>query len=219
VASNSGLTVGDRILINPGMPNEEENQVAGFGSILLASPLQFDHQAGEPVVKISPPSMVAGWNNKCYLGPEGPIGQGLADIITDVLAVYRLNAGQTFDRWFAGRPDVSTITTVTPYQPLFVLMAKDAAWPQTPSGAPPNSVSLVQGWNSTCYLGQTMPAGEATEGIAGQLSMLYMLGSDQAWGRYVSDRPEVSTIAQLDQYDSVLVLVTQQGGVVWTFDP
>jgi pimeloyl-ACP methyl ester carboxylesterase len=47
---NASFSIGDFIRINPGMPNQEENQVVGFGSIILASPLQFDHEAGEPIV-------------------------------------------------------------------------------------------------------------------------------------------------------------------------
>jgi len=52
VASTEGLAEGDDILINPGGGNEEGNTIAGFGSILLTSPLQFDHQAGETVARV-----------------------------------------------------------------------------------------------------------------------------------------------------------------------
>ena len=219
VTDTSSLAVGDHILINPGMPNEEENQVVGFGSILLAWPLEFDHQAGEPVVKVSPPSMVAGWNQPCYLGPEQPIEEALSGIIGDVLAVYRLSASQSFESWFPRRPGVSTITAIRPYEPLFILMAKDAAWSQTPSSTPPTSANLAQGWNSVCYTGSAKAPEDATSGIADELAILYTLGSDQAWGHYVPGRPEASDIAQIDQYAAVLVLVTEPGGTQWVFDP
>jgi pimeloyl-ACP methyl ester carboxylesterase len=49
----SGLSVGDFIRLNPGMPNEEQKQIAGFDSIRLTDPLEFDHQAGEPIVKVA----------------------------------------------------------------------------------------------------------------------------------------------------------------------
>ena len=160
-----------------------------------------------------------GWNHRCYVGPEQAVDQALADAMADVQAVYRLNASQGFDRWFAGRPEVSNIETVKPYEPLFVLASKDTAWSQTPSGAPPTSVTLAQGWNSTCYLGQTEPPGDATGSIAGQLDMLYMLRSDQTWSRYVPGRPEVTNIAQLAQYDAVLLLVSAEGGAQWVFNP
>jgi hypothetical protein len=164
-------------------------------------------------------TMPAAWSNKCYVGPEQPIEEALAGIIGDVLAVYRLSGSQSFETWFPGRPDASTITTVRPYEPLFVLMTKDAAWPQTPSSTPPTSANLAQGWNNVCYAGTAKAPEDATSGIAGDFAILYTLGSDQAWGHYVPGRPEASDVAQLDQYDAVLMLVTKQGGTVWTFDP
>ena len=52
MASTVGFSVGDAIIINPGGSNEETNQIVGFGSFILAAPLQFDHEAGEPVVLV-----------------------------------------------------------------------------------------------------------------------------------------------------------------------
>ena len=160
--------------------------------------------------------MAAGWNQPCYLGPEQPIVDAVPG---DVQAVYRLSQGQSFESWFPGRPDVSTITTVRPYEPLFILMAKDAAWSQTPSSTPPTSANLAQGWNSVCYAGTAKAPEDATSGIADELAILYTLGSDQTWGHYVPGWPEASDIAQLNQYDAVLMLVTESGGTSWTFDP
>jgi len=45
-----GLSEGDPLIINAGYANEEEVEVEGFGSIVLKSPLQQAHQAGEEVV-------------------------------------------------------------------------------------------------------------------------------------------------------------------------
>ena len=53
VASTVGFNVGDTITINPGGSNEETNQITGFGSFILDSPLEFDHEAGELVVLVS----------------------------------------------------------------------------------------------------------------------------------------------------------------------
>ncbi len=50
VEDESQFGVGDGITICPGCPNEESNGVSGFGSIVLDSPLEFDHEAGEEVV-------------------------------------------------------------------------------------------------------------------------------------------------------------------------
>jgi len=163
--------------------------------------------------------LVGGWNNPCYVGPEQPIEDALADVVDHVLAVYRMTADQGFDRWFPNRPETSSISTISPYQPLFILMGQYAFWPHEPSGTPPSSVPLASGWNSVCYTGQTKSAEDATAGVAGGLVIMYQLGSNQGWSQFVPARPEMSNIAQLSQYDTVLILVNQEGGTTWTFDP
>ena len=50
VASINGFNIGDQITINPGGENEETNTITGFGSILIQSPLQFNHFAGEIII-------------------------------------------------------------------------------------------------------------------------------------------------------------------------
>ena len=57
VASTEGFSVGDNIVINPDGENEETNTITGFGSILLQTPLQFNHQAGELILYLSPTSV------------------------------------------------------------------------------------------------------------------------------------------------------------------
>jgi hypothetical protein len=163
--------------------------------------------------------LVSGWNNSCYIGPEQPIEDALADVADHVLGVYRMRADQGFDRWFPNRPEASNITTVSPYQSLFILMGQYAFWPHEPSGTPPTSVPLVRAWNSVCYAGQTKSPGDAAAGLAGGFVIMYRLGSDQGWRRYAPARPELTNIVQLNQYDTVLVLVNHEGGTSWTFDP
>lgn len=50
--TNAWFQVGQRVVINPGGTNEETAVVVGFGSLLLAEPLRFDHQAGELVTAL-----------------------------------------------------------------------------------------------------------------------------------------------------------------------
>jgi len=161
--------------------------------------------------------MVAGWNSRCYIGEQKSIEEALAGMADKVRAVYTLNSAQEWGRWFPGKPDLSTITTLKPYDQLFVLMSANAEWVQEPSTVQESSASLVQGWNAVCYTGQEKAMADATLGMAGKFSILYML-SDQAWGRYVPGRSELSDISQLKPYDSVLILVTQAGGAQWVFD-
>jgi len=49
--------IDDNILINPGGTNQETNKIVGFGSMLLDTPLQFDHQAGELIINLKPTSI------------------------------------------------------------------------------------------------------------------------------------------------------------------
>ena len=53
VSEVSMFTLGSIGIISVGTSVEETFTVVGFGSILLQSPLQFDHQAGEPVALVS----------------------------------------------------------------------------------------------------------------------------------------------------------------------
>jgi len=163
--------------------------------------------------------LASGWNNPCYVGPEQPIEDALADVVDDVLAVYRMRADQGFDSWFPNRPEASNITTVSPYQPLFILMGQYAFWPHEPSSTPPPSVSLARSWNNVCYTGQTKSVEDATAGVAGGLGIMYQLDSEQGWRYFVPGRPEIGSIEQLTQYDTALMLVNREGGTTWTFDP
>ncbi len=164
-------------------------------------------------------NLVAGWNHVCYLGAEQPTSDALADIGTGVLAAYHLRPEEGYDRWFSDRPDLSSMASVSPYEPLFILMADDAAWPQEPTVTPPASLYLAQGWNSICYSGQTKEVEPATAAIAGQFNVLYVLAPNEGWKRFVAARPDVSNLAELRRFAAVLVLVTQTGGAQWTLDP
>ena len=182
----------------------------------IATPTPSSTPAGPEV--LSQP-MVAGWNDKCYVGEQKDIEEALAGIADRVVVMYILNSAQEWHCWLPGRPDISTTTTLKPYDQLFVLMSASADWVQERSTAQQTSISLAEGWNSICYTGQQKAIEDATAGMAGKFSILYMLTDSQAWAKYVPGRPDQTDIAQLKMYDSVLVLVTEQGGTVWTFDP
>ena len=156
----------------------------------------------------------------------------MADIIDNVLAVYRFNTDQTWDQYFPGRCEeaegLCTIETLKPYDQLFILMAASAEWVQLIQ-AMPTDVDLVGAsatddqpgaWNSVCYVGAAKATEEATRDIDSGFAIMYSLGSDQAWRRYVPARPEIpDTLTTLHRFDSVLLLVTTEGGMTWVFDP
>jgi hypothetical protein len=162
---------------------------------------------------------VSGWNYVCYTGASRPIQDAFAEVRVDLLAVYRLRPDQGYDKWFAGRPELSTLLTLEPYQSLFVLMANSRSWVQDAAASPPASSNLVLGWNSVCHTGQTKAVETATTPIAGQFGAIYSLGPGQVWSRFLPGRPELSTLTELRRFASVLILVTAAEGVEWLFGP
>lgn len=163
--------------------------------------------------------LVSGWNDACYVGEEKSVEAAFAGVLDHVLAVYHLRPDQGFDRWFPGRPDVSTITTLPPYAQLFILTSQGDTWTQTQSGSLPTQVALGLGWNSVCYTGPAKDVAAATQSIAGNFSVIYTLTSDQTWRRYIPGRPEVSNLDELFPSISVLMLVTTPDPIQWVFDP
>jgi hypothetical protein len=175
--------------------------------------------AGETDPSLVTVSLAQGWKHTCYVGEAKPIDQALGAAANKVLAVYRLKDGQTFEGWFPGRPTASTITTLSPWDELFVLASEAATWNQQFSGASQGSVALAQGWNSICYSGATKEMQAAVAGIAEKVAVVYALQADQSWGYYLPDTPDVSTLTQAARLAALLVLATQEGGTTWIFDP
>jgi hypothetical protein len=161
--------------------------------------------------------LATGWNGACYQGPEQQIGDAFEGV-AGVQAIYRLK-GQAFDRWFPGRSDVSTISSLSPFDPLLILAAEIATWGVSPTDDLPNSSSLSSGWNSVCYLGTGKDSEEAAAQIDGDFAIIYSLAPDQSWRRYVAGRPEVSNLTWLEKYASVVILVTDSDGALWLFNP
>jgi len=178
-----------------------------------------------PVATATPPppagtiNLVGGWNAACYGGDAQSIDDALGDVRDQVLAVYRLQPNQGFERWFPDRSDLSTIATLNPWDELLILASEAAVWEHQATDSTPTSVTLASGWNSVCYLGSAQDPEAATAGIADKLAVLYTLLPDQAWRRYVPARPEVSNLPILYPRTSVLVLVTDPSGAEWVFNP
>jgi hypothetical protein len=177
-----------------------------------------------PVTPTPPPPagtiiLVGGWNASCYGGVTQPIEDALAGVLDQVLAVYRMRPDQGFDRWFPSRPELSSITTLNPWDELLILTSQSAVWEHQPVDWVPASVPLTSGWNSVCYLGEAKDPDAATAAIAGKFAVLYTLLPDQAWRRYVPGRPEVTNLPILYPRTPVLVLVTDPNGAQWVFNP
>jgi len=182
---------------------------AGYGPDILVNPPGSLHTI----------SLVQGWTHACYVGVQQPVDIALADVLRNAQAVYRFRADQGWDRWFAGRPGLTTLTSVNPNDALLMLMGASALWVQELPEVPPTSVTLAQGWNSVCYAGETNSAEQATSGINGQFGAVYSLGANQTWDRYVPGQPGLSTIRVIAQNSALLVLKSTPGNVTWAFQP
>ncbi len=172
-----------------------------------------------PTPTAVPPDLdlVEGWNDACYVGAAQPVEDALAPILDRVQAIYRLRSDATYDSWFADRPYLNTMTSLDPYNYLFILVSQNALWQQPSPAAPPNSIPLVEGWNGVCYTGETKETGQATATIDGHFAVMYTLALDGKWRQFVPGRPDMSTLTQLDRFTPILMLVTN-GQIVWLFD-
>jgi hypothetical protein len=70
---------------------------------------------------------------------------------------------------------------------------------------------LQLGWNNFGWSGADATAAEtALNCIAGDFAIAYALDAG-GWLRYVPDQPDITTLATVDKYDNLLVLVTASG--------
>jgi hypothetical protein len=162
-------------------------------------------------------TLSVGWNQVCYVGAEQPVEAALSDIAGSVQALYRIGTGGALDRWFPDSPQMSTIHTLVPCDPLLVLMSETVTWTQTSDQAAPDTADLEQGWNAVCYEGEDEDIEEAVKGVHDQIATIYALVPGQGWLRYVPDRPEVSTLDRLQRHQPILVLVSEPAGATWHF--
>jgi hypothetical protein len=161
--------------------------------------------------------MVPGCNYQCYVGTSRPTEEALEMAGGKISAAYRLAEGGVFERWFPSRPDVSTLITVNSGDALLLLASDTCMWTQ-PAFEPRSTVNLVRGWNGVCYLGSGGPVEAAISGIDLPYTVIYSLGPDHTWHRFVPGRPEVSNLSQLAKFTPVLILVTGSNGH-WVFNP
>jgi hypothetical protein len=106
IADTSGYSLADAIVINPGSSNEERKTVTGISSLILDSPLQFNHEVGEPVVAISAPQAVGGIAEYPQLQPDSATAVHHSST-TNAVALAGLAAGGalllTAGGWYARR--------------------------------------------------------------------------------------------------------------------
>jgi YVTN family beta-propeller protein len=151
-------------------------------------------------------TLVPGWTYACYFGDERPPDDALAVVRDNVLAVYRLGPDGGYDRWFPGKPGLSTISTVRPGETLFVLADDYAPWVQEPSWAG-SDFALAPGWNSMCYAGESKEAAVAVKEMSEQIAVSYGLAVDGTWQRFIPARPELTTMTYVRGFSPLIVLI------------
>jgi hypothetical protein len=159
----------------------------------------------------------AGWNHVCYIGADQPVEEALGSAAGSVQALYRIGENGVLDRWFPGRPEVSTIDALTPEDSLLILAGAPVEWIQTSEAAAPDTADMAQGWNSICYEGESRALAEAVGGVDGKLAIIYGLLPGQGWLRFVPGRDEISNLEQVVPHQALLVLVSD-ATATWDFD-
>ncbi len=151
-------------------------------------------------------TLVSGWTYACYFGEERPLADALADARDHVLAVYRSEPEEGYERWFPDRPALSTIDTVRSGDALFVLADGYAPWVQEPS-QDGGELALAPGWNSICYWGESKKATVAVGEMSDQIAVSYGLAADGTWQRYVPARPDLTTMTYVQGFSPLIVLI------------
>ena len=83
----------------------------------------------------------------------------------------------------------------------------------TPSATPgaTRTFDLATGWNNFVWTGSSgTPAEAALSCIAGKFAIAYRY-DETGWKHYVPGQPDISDLATVDKYDSLLVLITASG--------
>jgi hypothetical protein len=163
-------------------------------------------------------NLTAGWNQVCYIGAEGPVEEALGAVAGSVQALYRMRTDGALDRWFPGRPEVSTIDTLSPQDPLLMLVAAPVEWTQSGEETADRTADMAQGWSSICYEGESRAVDEAMGGVDGELDIVYSLVPEQGWLRFVPGRSEISNLERVEPHQALLVLVSDAAGATWDFD-
>jgi hypothetical protein len=162
-------------------------------------------------------SLGGGWNHVCYIGAQQALPEALGQIASSVQALYSFREGGALDRWFPGRPEVSTISSLTPFEPLLMLVDTSVDWVQSGDQAAPEVVEIQQGWDAICYEGKSRETSEALDAVDGNIAIVYSLVPGQGWLRFVPGRADISNLDRLEPHQALLVLVNDAAGATWRF--
>jgi hypothetical protein len=149
-----------------------------------------------------------GWHNVTWTGTSTP-EEAFACAAGNYAAAYRL-VGGGWERYFPDRPDLSNMTHLGQYDPFLILVTGDVDC-EMPVADPPGTERTLDwgvGWQNDGWTGADGTAPQDAFACAdGSYAAAYRLVGG-GWERYFPDRPELSNMGPLNEYDAFLILVT-----------
>jgi hypothetical protein len=150
----------------------------------------------------------AGWHNETWSGASTP-EEAFACAAGNYAAAYRYVDGG-FQRYFPDRLDISNMSDLQPYDTFFILITDDVSC-EMPVADPPadgRTLDWNVGWHNEGWTGANGTDPEDAFACAdGSYAAAYRY-VDGGLERYFPDRPDISNMGSLDQYDAFLILVT-----------
>ncbi|UCH86086.1 MAG: right-handed parallel beta-helix repeat-containing protein [Dehalococcoidia bacterium] len=149
-----------------------------------------------------------GWHNVTWTGASTP-EEAFACAAGNYAAAYRL-VGGGWERHFPDRPDLSNMTDLAQYDAFLILVTGDVTC-EMPLVATPGTERTLDwgvGWQNDGWTGADGTAPQDAFACAdGSYAAGYRLVGG-GWERYFPDRPDISNMGPLDEYDAFLILVT-----------
>jgi cysteine-rich repeat protein len=149
-----------------------------------------------------------GWHNVTWTGASTP-EQAFACAAGNYAAAYRL-VGGGWERYFPNRPDLSNMIDLAQYDAFLILVTDDVIC-QMGVADPPAAERTLNwgvGWQIDGWTGADgMPPEDVFDCAEDSYAAAYRLVGG-GWERYFPDRPEISNMGPLDEYDAFLILVT-----------
>jgi hypothetical protein len=149
-----------------------------------------------------------GWHNVTWSGASTP-EEAFACAEGNYAAAYRLVSGG-WERYFPDRPDLSNMIDLEQYDAFLILVTGDVTC-EMPVAEPPGTERTLDwgvGWQNEGWTGAdgTTPQ-DVFDCAEGSYAAAYRLVGG-GWERHFPDRPDISNMGPLDEYDAFLILVT-----------
>jgi hypothetical protein len=149
-----------------------------------------------------------GWHNVTWSGASTP-EEAFACAAGNYAAAYRL-VGGGWERYFPDRPDLSNMTDLAQYDAFLILVTGDVTCQMEvadPLGTE-RTLAWGVGWQNDGWTGADgTPPEDVFDCADGSYAAAYRLVGG-GWERHFPDRPEISNMGPLDEYDAFLILVT-----------